>query len=106
MTLEGRTVLVGVSGGIACYKACELVRVLRQAGATVRVVMTRNAQEFVTPLTLQTLAGSPVATETFDLTQESEIGHIRLADTADVVVIASRMWPISDSCVRSNVSVA
>jgi phosphopantothenoylcysteine decarboxylase/phosphopantothenate--cysteine ligase len=88
MALEGRTVVVGVSGGIACYKACELVRVLRQAGAAVRVVMTRNAREFVAPLTLQTLAGSPVATETFDLTQESEIGHIRLADTADVIVIA------------------
>src|SRR5215470_11245320 len=89
MTLEGRTVLVGVSGGIACYKACELVRVLRQAGATVRVMMTRNAQEFVTPLTLQTLSGSPVATETFSLTQESEIGHIALADAAVVVAPAT-----------------
>ncbi|HXJ35790.1 MAG TPA: bifunctional phosphopantothenoylcysteine decarboxylase/phosphopantothenate--cysteine ligase CoaBC [Candidatus Eisenbacteria bacterium] len=86
--LQGRTVLVGISGGIACYKACELVRALRQAGATVPVVMTRGAREFVAPLTLQTLSGRPVATETFDLTQESEIGHIRLADTADVVVIA------------------
>ena len=88
MTLADRRVLVGMSGGIACYKACELVRQLRQAGAAVHVVMTENARQFVTPLTVQTLAGSPVATDTFDLTQESTIGHIRLADTADVVVLA------------------
>ena len=88
MRLEGRTVVVGVTGGIACYKACELVRQLVAAGMQVRVVMTANAQQFVTPLTLQTLSGHPVATETFSLTQESEIGHIRLADSADVVVIA------------------
>ena len=88
MTLDGRRVLVGFSGGIACYKACDVVRQLRQAGATVQVVMTRSAREFVTPLTLQTLSGNRVGTETFDLTEESEIGHIRLADTADVVLVA------------------
>jgi phosphopantothenoylcysteine decarboxylase/phosphopantothenate--cysteine ligase len=88
MTLDGKRILVGLSGGIACYKACDLVRQLRALGASVQVMMTKNAREFVTPMTLQALAGSAVATETFDLTQESEIGHIRLADTADVVVIA------------------
>jgi phosphopantothenoylcysteine decarboxylase/phosphopantothenate--cysteine ligase len=88
MTLDGRRILVGLSGGIACYKACDVVRQLRQAGATVQVVMTRSAREFVTPMTLQTLSGNRVGLETFDLTDESEIGHIRLADTADVVVIA------------------
>src|SRR5205809_622312 len=88
MPLDGRTVVVGVSGGIACYKACELVRLLVGAGARVRVVMTAAAQRFVTPLTFQTLAGQPVATDTFDLTQESEIGHIRLADEANAVAIA------------------
>jgi phosphopantothenoylcysteine decarboxylase / phosphopantothenate---cysteine ligase len=88
MSLAGRTIVVGMSGGIACYKACDVVRLLAKAGATVRVVMTKHAQEFVTPLTVQTLSGHPVATETFDLTQESEIGHITLADTADVVLIA------------------
>jgi phosphopantothenoylcysteine decarboxylase/phosphopantothenate--cysteine ligase len=88
MRLEGRTVLVGLSGGIGCYKACELVRLLVGEGARVPVVMTAGAQQFVTPLTLQTLSGQPVATDTFSLTQESEIGHIRLADTAEVVVIA------------------
>lgn len=86
--LDGKTVLVGLSGGIACYKGAEIVRLLTTHGATVRVMMTRNATEFITPLTLQTLSGQPVATETFDLTQESEIGHIRLADTADAIVIA------------------
>ena len=88
MRLDGKTVVVGVSGGIACYKACEVVRLLVAAGARVRVVMTAAAQRFVTPLTFQTLAGQPVATDTFDLTQESEIGHIRLADEADAIAIA------------------
>jgi phosphopantothenoylcysteine decarboxylase/phosphopantothenate--cysteine ligase len=81
-------IVVGVSGGIAAYKAAELVRLLTTAGAQVRVMMTRNATEFITPLTLQTLSQHPVATATFNLTQESEIGHIRLADTADAIVIA------------------
>jgi phosphopantothenoylcysteine decarboxylase / phosphopantothenate---cysteine ligase len=86
--LEGKTVVVGLSGGIACYKAADVVRHLRSGGARVRVVMTRSAGEFITPLTLQTLAGEPVSTDLFDLTQESEIGHIRLADTADAIVVA------------------
>jgi phosphopantothenoylcysteine decarboxylase / phosphopantothenate---cysteine ligase len=86
--LQGKTVVLGLSGGIACYKGAELVRALVKEGVTVRVVMTRGAREFITPLTLQTLSGQPVATETFDLTQESEIGHIRLADSADVLAIA------------------
>jgi phosphopantothenoylcysteine decarboxylase/phosphopantothenate--cysteine ligase len=85
---EGKTIVVGVSGGIACYKAAEVVRQLRAAGARVRVVMTRSASAFITPLTLQTLAGEPVSTDLFDLTQESEIGHIRLADSADAIVVA------------------
>ena len=93
--LEGKTIVVGLSGGIACYKVAELVRLLRAAGARVRVVMTRHATEFITPLTLQTLAGERVATELFDLTQESEIGHIQLADTADALVIA----PATANCI-------
>src|SRR5215831_3484986 len=86
--LDGRTVVVGLSGGIACYKACEVVRLLAGTGARVPVIMTAGAREFVTPLTLQTLSGQPVATDTFSLTQESEIGHIRLADAAEAIVIA------------------
>jgi len=86
--LQDKTIVLGLTGGIACYKSAELVRALVKEGAKVRVVMTRGAREFVTPLTLQTLSGHTVATETFDLTQESEIGHIRLADSADVLMIA------------------
>lgn len=80
--------MLGVSGGIACYKAVELVRLLVREGFAVPVIMTREAMEFVTPLTFQTLSGRPVATATFSLTQESEIGHINLADQADLFVIA------------------
>ncbi len=80
--------MLGVAGGIAGYKAVELVRLLVQGGFTVQVVMTREAVQFVTPLTFQTLSGRPVATEIFSLTEESEIGHINLADQADVFVIA------------------
>src|SRR6202140_2103126 len=86
--LSGKTIVLGVSGGIAAYKSAELVRLLVNLGANVRVMMTRNATEFITPLTLQTLSSNPVATDTFSLTQESEIGHIRLADSADAIVIA------------------
>lgn len=80
--------MLGISGGIAAYKAAELTRLLRKAGATVQVVMTKAAQAFVSPLTLQTLSGQPVATELFDLTQESDIGHISIADAADLLLIA------------------
>lgn len=83
-----KTLVLGVSGGIACYKAVELVRLLVRAGFGVQVVMTKEAMEFVTPLTFQTISGRPVATETFSLTQESEIGHINLADQADAMIIA------------------
>src|SRR6266550_8733871 len=86
--LADKTIVLGVSGGIAAYKAAEIVRLLVVAGANVHVMMTRNATEFITPLTLQTLSQNPVATDTFSLTQESQIGHIRLADSADAVLIA------------------
>lgn len=83
-----RNVLLGVSGGIAAYKACELVRAFRKRGDRVRVILTEGAQEFVTPLTLQVLSENPVGTTTFDPTYESEIGHIDLARWADVVLLA------------------
>ena len=86
--MEKPNIVLGVTGGIAGYKALELVRLLVQDSCSVRVVMTREATEFVTPLSFQTLSGSPVATDLFSLTQESEIGHINLADTADLLVIA------------------
>ena len=86
--LKGRDIVLGVTGGIAAYKAAELVRELVRAEAKVHVVMTRSAQAFVTPLTFQTLSGNPVITELFSLVEESEIGHISLADKAEVLVIA------------------
>ena len=86
--LNGKTVVLGVTGGIAAYKAVELLRLLTKAGADVHVIMTRSAQEFVTPLTFQTLSRNPVHTELFNLIAEREIGHISLADRADLFVIA------------------
>ena len=88
MALTDKSIVLGVCGGIAAYKACELVRLLVEAGARVHVMMSRGGQEFVRPLTFQTLSGNPVHTELFDLTQEQEIGHIALADQADAVIIA------------------
>lgn len=85
--LAGKQILLGVCGGIAAYKAVELLRLLTKAGAEVSVVMTANACEFVTPLTFQTLSNNPVHTRMFDLYQEKEIGHISLADKADLCVV-------------------
>lgn len=86
--LSDKTIVVGLTGGIACYKGAELVRALVKESASVHVVMTDGAREFVTPLTLQTLSGHPVRTSLFDLGEESSIGHIRLADAADVLLVA------------------
>lgn len=88
MHLRDKTIVLGVCGGIAAYKAAELVRLYVKAGAEVHVILTRSAQEFITPLTFQTLTGNPVHTEMFNLVQEREIGHISLADRADVFVVA------------------
>lgn len=81
-------IVLGITGGIAAYKTPDLVRLLVKDNHTVHVVMTTGAQQFVTPLTLQTLSKNPVHTALFDLTQEQGIGHIQLADVADVVLIA------------------
>jgi len=86
--LAGKRIVLGVTGGIAAYKAAELCRLFVKAGATVRVVMTEAATRFIAPLTLQTLSGAPVALDLFDAAQEAEIGHIRLADEADLLVVA------------------
>jgi phosphopantothenoylcysteine decarboxylase/phosphopantothenate--cysteine ligase len=86
--LGGKTVVLGVTGGISAYKAAETCRLLRKAGADVRVVMTRAATKFITPLTLQTLSGHPVARNLFDPAEEAQIGHIQLADQADLVLVA------------------
>jgi phosphopantothenoylcysteine decarboxylase/phosphopantothenate--cysteine ligase len=81
-------VLLGISGGIAAYKACELVRLLVRAGHEVRVVATPNGLRFVQSLALQTLSGHPVRCDLFSATEESEISHIELADWAQVVLLA------------------
>jgi len=86
--LKNKQIILGVTGGIAAYKAVELLRLLTKAGADVHVIMTRSAQEFVTPLTFQTLSANPVHTELFNLIAEREIGHIALADRADLCIIA------------------
>ncbi|MCX8119050.1 MAG: bifunctional phosphopantothenoylcysteine decarboxylase/phosphopantothenate--cysteine ligase CoaBC [Desulfobacterota bacterium] len=85
--LKEREIVLGVTGGIAAYKAAEFVRLLIKQGARVHVVMTRNAQEFITPLTFQTLSGNPVVTDPFNLLEEAKIGHIALADLAELIVI-------------------
>ena len=84
--LEGRRVVLGVTGGIAAYKACDLVSRLRKAGAQVRVVMTEHACEFVSPLTFATLCGSPACTDTF--ARKHEIEHVTLAKWGELFVVA------------------
>ena len=83
-----KKILLGVCGGIAAYKSAELVRLLRKRGAEVRVVMTRSARQFVTPLTFQALSGHPVHTDLMDAGQEQAMSHIHLARWADSLVIA------------------
>jgi len=87
-TLTNRRILLGVSGGIAAYKSAELIRRLQDLGADVRVVMTRAAQEFITPLTLQALSGNPVHVDLLDPAAEAAMGHIELARWADVMIVA------------------
>lgn len=86
--LQGARIVVGVAGGIAAYKAAELVRLFDKAGARVDVAMTARAQKFVGPMTFQALTRRPVFTDLFSLTEEATIGHIQLADQADLIVIA------------------
>ncbi len=87
-SLVNKRILLGITGGVAAYKSAELTRRLRDQGATVRVVMTPAATEFITPLTLQALSGNPVHTELLDHNAEAAMGHIELARWADRVVVA------------------
>ncbi len=86
--LKDRNILLGITGGIAAYKSCELVRLLVKAGANVNVVMTENAKKFITPLTCQTLSVNPVIEDTFDTIHGAEIKHITLPDETDAFVVA------------------
>ena len=87
-SLAGKAVLLIVGGGIAAYKAHELVRLLKTRGARVRIILTRAAEEFVTPLSLSGLSGEKVYTALFSLTDEVEMGHIQLSRAADLLVVA------------------
>jgi phosphopantothenoylcysteine decarboxylase/phosphopantothenate--cysteine ligase len=86
--MDGKRILLIVGGGIAAYKALELVRLLKKRGAAVRAVLTRSGAEFVTPLSLSALTEDKVYTELFDLTDEAEMGHIQLSRQADLIVVA------------------
>jgi len=86
--LANKTVVLGITGSIAAYKAADIASKLTQAGAKVEVVMTESATKFITPLTLRNITGRPVITDMFDLASKFSIEHVALAEAADVLVIA------------------
>ncbi|OHC73989.1 MAG: bifunctional phosphopantothenoylcysteine decarboxylase/phosphopantothenate synthase [Rhodospirillales bacterium RIFCSPLOWO2_12_FULL_58_28] len=86
--LNGKNILLIVTGGIAAYKSLELVRILRSRGCSVRCILTKSGREFITPLSLAALSGQKVYEDLFSLTDESEMGHIRLAGDADLILVA------------------
>lgn len=88
MDLAGKHIVLGLSGGIACYKSAELARQLIQAGATVQVVMTESAERFITPVTMQALTGRPVVTSQWDAREPNHMPHINLSREADALLIA------------------
>lgn len=87
-TLQNKRLLLGITGGIAAYKSPDIVRRLRDAGAEVRVIMTRGATEFITPLTLQAVSANRVHTDLLDVDAEAAMGHIELARWADAIIVA------------------
>jgi phosphopantothenoylcysteine decarboxylase/phosphopantothenate--cysteine ligase len=86
--MRGKTVLLIIGGGIAAYKSLELIRRLRERGASVRAILTKAGSEFITPLSVSSLAGERVFQDLFSLTDEAEMGHIQLSRSADLVVVA------------------
>ena len=86
--LQGRSLLLIIGGGIAAFKSAELVRLIRKAGGSVRIILTRAGSQFVTPLTMASLSGNKVQEDLFSLTDEIEMGHIELSRAADLVVVA------------------
>jgi len=86
--LQNKEFVLGVTGGIACYKSLEIVRGIKEAGGMISVVMTKSAMEFVQPLTFQTLSERPVAKSMFSLDEENRIGHIQIAESADAFLVA------------------
>src|SRR5690606_33529454 len=88
MTLSEKRILLIIGGGIAAYKCLDLIRRLRERGASVRCVMTEGAQQFITPLAVGALSADHVFTELFDRQDEHDVGHIRLSREADLIVVA------------------
>ena len=88
MDLTGKEIVLGVTGGIAAYKSAEIVSRLRHSGANVHVIMTRNATEFIAPLTFQTLSANQVVTDTFEAPEYWNVEHVALAKLADIFVVA------------------
>src|SRR5205823_6418887 len=86
--LAGKRIVLVIAGGIAAYKSLELIRRLRERGASVRAILTRGGAEFVTPLSVSALSENKVYQDLFSLIDESEMGHIRLSREADLVVVA------------------
>lgn len=84
---KNKNIVIGISGGIAAYKACEIVNYLRSQGANVDVIMTKNASEFITPLTLETLSGNKVVSDMFERPDYIDVKHISLAKKADLFLI-------------------
>ena len=87
-SLTNKKIILGISGGIAAYKSAELARLLMQEGATVQVVMSAAAQQFITPVTMQALTGLPVFTSQWDARIDNNMAHIELSRTADAILVA------------------
>ena len=104
MTGPGRILLI-IGGGVAAYKCLDLIRRWRERGGAVSPVMTRAAEEFVTPLSVSALAGEAVHRDLFDLTAEAEMGHIQLSRAADLIVVAPAMIALSTTRARYSHSV-
>ena len=98
MKLTNKKIILGVTGSIAAYKSAELIRLLRCEAAEVRVILTRSGEQFITPLTLQTLSGNPVRKDMFNAVEEAAIEHIELATWADLILIAPASAGIASRC--------
>jgi phosphopantothenoylcysteine decarboxylase/phosphopantothenate--cysteine ligase len=86
--LSGRNILVIISGGIAAYKALEVIRLMKKSGASVRAILTAGGEKFITPLSVATLSEHPCYTDLWSLKDETEMGHIRLSREADIILVA------------------
>ena len=100
MELKGKCVLLGITGGIAAYKMAGVASALKKQGADVEVIMTRNATQFITPITFETLTGHKCMVDTFDRDFKFEVTHIELAKKADVILVAPR-WPTASPTICS-----